>query len=128
MMAPTIVNGNSIASADSLVMLRTAFCGLPRFGESSGFSSMLFLEEQFAGAAGGFDYGFDQGDAEFTFFEFEDAVKRAARRSRHRILQQRWMISRLQHYARRPFHRLRRQQCRYIARQPDFYARFRQRF
>src|SRR2546421_5769332 len=38
----------------------------------------LLLEEKFAGAVGGFYYGFDQGDAEFAFFEFQDAIDGAA--------------------------------------------------
>lgn len=59
-----------------------------------------FLEEQFPGAECGFDDRLDQRDAQLPFFEFEDAVNRAARRRRYRVFQQRWMVSRLQHHAR----------------------------
>ena len=39
----------------------------------------LLFKQQFAGAAGRFDDRFDKRNAEFPFFEFEDAVDGAAR-------------------------------------------------
>ena len=58
--------------------------------------SASFLEEQFPGAECGFDDCLDERDTQLPFFEFEDAVNRAARRRRYRVFQQRWMVSRLQ--------------------------------
>ena len=59
-----------------------------------------FLEEQFPGAECSFDHRLDEGDTQLPFFEFEDAVNRAAGRRRYRVFQQRWMVSGLQHHAR----------------------------
>jgi hypothetical protein len=44
-------------------------------------------EEEFAGALRSLHDGFDQRNAEFAFFEFEDAVDGAARRSGHGVLE-----------------------------------------
>ena len=54
-----------------------------------------FLEEQFPGAVCSFDDRLDERDTQLPFFEFEDAVNRAARWGRYRVFQQRWMVSRL---------------------------------
>src|SRR5229473_6636222 len=60
----------------------------------------LFVEQQFAGAMRGLHHRFDQRDAQLPFFQLEDAVDGAARRSGHRVFQQRRVITGLKHNAR----------------------------
>ena len=53
----------------------------------------LFFKQQLAGAARGFHDRLDERDAEFAFFEFENAVDGAARRSSHGVLEERGVIA-----------------------------------
>jgi hypothetical protein len=46
----------------------------------------LLFKQQFAGATGRFDDRLDKGNAEFTFFEFEDSVDSAACGGSDRVL------------------------------------------
>src|SRR6266849_7003630 len=69
----------------------------------------LFVEQQFAGAVRGLHFRLDERDAQLPFFQLEDAVDRAARRSGHRVFQQRRVITSFKHDAGRAFHRLRRE-------------------
>ena len=48
-------------------------------------AAALLFKQQFAGAAGRFDDCLDERDPKFPFFEFEDAVDRAASRSSNRV-------------------------------------------
>src|SRR5260221_698670 len=95
-----------------------------------GFQAFLnsLLKQQFAGAAGGFDHGLDQGDTELALFQFQNAVDGATGGSGDRVLQLRGMLSGFQHHAGGAFHGLRGQQSSDIARQANLYAGFGQRF
>ena len=55
---------------------------------------------QFLGPLGGTLHSFYQGYAQATLLEFQDAIHSAARRCRHGVLQQRRVITGLQHHAR----------------------------
>src|SRR5689334_9845925 len=108
-MDPTIVKGSSIARPDLMVLSRAALCSCVSFSESLGSSGMeeLLLEKQFAGAFRRFHYGFDERDTQLSFFEFHDSVDGATGWRRHRVFQQRRMVARFEHHARRALHRLR---------------------
>src|ERR1700730_1306222 len=86
--------------------------------------SSSFLEEQFAGAVRGLYYGFDEGDTELPFFQFEDAVDGAAGWRRHRVFQQGRVIAGFEDDAGCAFHGLRREQRRDVARQAYLYTGF----
>src|SRR5207253_10510619 len=103
-----MVKGSSIANADSFVTSLATFSDFNNFGESFGSSVMtnLFLKQEFAGAAGGFDYGFDERDAELAFFEFQNAVDRAAGGRGHGVLQPRRVIAGFKYHAGGAFHGL----------------------
>ena len=84
----------------------------------------LFFEQQLAGATRGFHDRFDECDAEFAFFEFENAVDGATRWSSHGVFKKGRVIARFQHNTCRAFHRLRCKKGRYIPRQTDLHASF----
>src|SRR5208283_3790387 len=65
--------------------------GLPKASSDS-------TEQQLLGALRCFHHRFDQGDSEAAFFEFENTVHRATRRSSHGILQQRGVVAGFQHH------------------------------
>src|ERR1043166_140942 len=88
----------------------------------------LFFKQQLAGATRCFYDRLDERDAKFAFFELEDAVNGATRRSSHSIFEKSRVIAGFQYNARRAFHRLRCEKSRYVARQTDFHASFSQRF
>src|SRR5437763_15630411 len=96
------------------------------FGMTRRRPARLFFKQQLASAARGFHDRLDERDAEFAFFEFENAVDRAAGWSSHRVFEQRGMIAGLQDNTRGAFHRLRCEEGRYIARQTHFHTTFRQ--
>ena len=50
------------------------------------YGTQLLFKQQFAGAAGRFDNRLDERDAEFSFFEFKDAVDSAASRGGDSVL------------------------------------------
>lgn len=85
----------SFAKLSALPFSRLAAAGPHRTAYCSSF-----LEEQFPGAECSFDDCLDERDTQLPFFEFQDTVNRAAGRCRHRVFQQRWMVSRLQYHAR----------------------------
>ena len=76
--------------------------------------------EQFLGALRGLDHRLDQRNAQSAFFELENSIDRAARWSRHGILQQRGMMARLERDFRRAERRLRGEERRKLAREPAF--------
>src|ERR1700757_1974930 len=59
----------------------------------------LLFEEQFSRALRSLHHSFNQRDAQFPFFQFEDAVNRAAGGGGDGIFQQRGMVAGFQHYA-----------------------------
>src|SRR5438046_5152556 len=119
-----MVKGSSIANADSFVTSLATFSDFNNFGESFGSSVMtnLFLKQEFAGAAGGFDYGLDERDAELAFFEFQSAFYRAASGRGDGVLQERGVVAGFEYDAGGAFHGLRGEQCGDIARQADLHA------
>src|SRR5262249_4959113 len=90
--------------------------------------ALLFFEEQLTGATRCFHDRFDERDAEFAFFEFENAVDGATRWSSHGVFEKRRVIARFQYNACRAFHRLRCEKGRYVPWQTDFHASFGKRF
>jgi len=87
-----------------------------------------FFEEEFSGTVRGFDYGFDQGDAEFAFFEFEDPINGASGGGGDGIFQERGVIAGVENHAGGTFHGLRGEKRSNIARQADLDASFGERF
>src|SRR6185437_8123146 len=67
-------------------------------------------------------YGLDERHAEAAFFEFENAIDRAARWCRHLILQERRVRSGLEDHLCRTVCRLRGELRRNLARQPNIHA------
>src|SRR5215469_14053078 len=84
----------------------------------------LFFEQQLTSAARRLHDRFDQRDAKLAFLELENAVDSASRGSSHRVFEERGVIARFQHNARRAFHCLGREKSRYFTRQTDFHASF----
>jgi len=87
-----------------------------------------FLEEEFAGALGGFYNGFDKGDAQLPFLEFEDAVDGAASGSGNRVFEESGVVTGFEDDAGGTFHGLSGEECGDIPRQTDLYPSFSERF
>lgn len=88
----------------------------------------LLFEEEFTGSLRCFDNGFDQGNSQLPFLEFQDTVDGTSGGSGDGVLEESGVVARFQDNAGSAFHGLGGEESGDVAGQADLHARFRERF